>query len=112
MANPAAANMAIEPGLDLVDPLGESATTTTSATAAGTANRRRRFLGLVRRQATAGPRPESSTSTMASGAVYRLNHPGPTASLCPVRISEISGKNVPQKITAHRPTRIRLLNRK
>ena len=41
-----------------------------------------------------------------------MNHGGPTLAFVPVTASEISGKNVPQKITKHMPTSTRLLSRK
>ncbi len=53
-----------------------------------------------------------STSTIASGAVSRSNQGDPSDDRSPVIASEISGKKVPQKITAASPTRSRLLIRK
>jgi hypothetical protein len=67
---------------------------------------------VARLHAIIGPIPDSSTSTSASGTVYLSNHGGPTDALLPVSASEISGKNVPQKITKQSPTSTRLLSRK
>ena len=44
--------------------------------------------------------------------VSRSNQGGPTLALCPLSASEISGKNVPQKITSASPIKTRLLSRK
>ena len=64
------------------------------------------------RHASTGPTPVSSTSTSASGVVSRSNHGGPTVSSVPVSASEMSGKNVPQRITRQSPTSTRLFSRK
>src|SRR4029079_1699311 len=70
------------------------------------------FDAVARRHAISGPIPDSSTSTSVSGTVYWSNHGGPTDAWLPVTASEISGKNVPQKITKQSPTSTRLLSRK
>ena len=44
--------------------------------------------------------PASATTTSASGSTNWLNVGGPTDTWVPVIASEISGKNVNQKITA------------
>ena len=67
---------------------------------------------MTRRQASTGPIPASSTSTSASGVTSRLNQGGPTLASVPVKASEINGKKVPQRITAHSATSTRLLRRK
>ena len=60
---------------------------------------RTRDAGVTLRHASTGPMPVSSTSTIASGVVSRLNHGGPTLASVPVSASEMSGKNVPHMIT-------------
>src|SRR5919204_4170590 len=95
-------------------PACEKASSSTSPTAAaisGPWNTRRMPASVTRRQAITGPIPDKSTSTSASGTVYRSNHGGPTLDFVPVTASEISGKNVPQKITKQSPTSTRLFKR-
>ena len=60
---------------------------------------RLRFATVTRRQAMIGPIPDSSTSTSASGTMNGRNAGGPTDTFVPVTASEISGKNVIQKMT-------------
>ena len=88
------------------------ATSTTPTAASGTSSRRPSARGVTRRQASTGPMPASSTSTIASGVAMRLNQGGPTVCSVPVSASEISGKNVPHRITRQSPTSTRLLSRK
>ena len=95
-----------------VTPAARSATSSASATAVGTRNVRRALAAVARRQAIAGPMPDSSTSTSASGTVYWSNHGGPTAAFLPVTASEMSGKKVPQNTTKASPTSTRLFPRK
>jgi hypothetical protein len=103
--------MMIAPTL-LVTPPATSAASVTSPATTGQTNVRRRLATVARRHAITGPMPDSRTRTSASGTVYRSNHGGPTAALVPVTASEISGKNVPQNTTKHRPTSTRLFSRK
>ena len=58
-----------------------------------------------------GPMPDSSTRISASGTMNGRNAGGPTDTLVPVSASEISGKNVIQKITNTIPTSTRFWNR-
>ena len=58
-----------------------------------------------------GPIPDSSTRISAKGTMNGRNAGGPTDTLVPVSASEISGKNVTQKITNTIPTSTRFWNR-
>ena len=89
-----------------------SVAVTTSATSSGQRKIRRAPSQLIRRHAIRGPIPVNRTARIASGVARRLKNGGPTEERVPVIASEIRGKNVPQKITAHSPTRRRLLTRK
>ena len=88
-----------------------STTSATSPAATGKTKLRRRLATVTRRQAMIGPTPESSTRTSASGTMNGLNAGGPTETLVPVIASEISGKNVTQKITNTIATSTRFWNR-
>ncbi len=76
-----------------------SATATAPPAATGSVKLRRRFATVTLRQAIIGPTPESSTRISASGTMNGRNAGGPTDTLVPVTASEMSGKNVTQKIT-------------
>ena len=104
--------MASEGGLSAASVSASSATSTIATTASGTVRIRRSEEGEKRRHASIGPIAVSSTSTSASGATSRLNQGGPTLASVPVTASEISGKNVPQRITRQSPTSTRLFSRK
>ena len=84
-------------------PASDTASSTTSAATAiatGKANPRRSFASVTRRHAMIGPIPDSTTSSSAIGTTNRRNAGGPTDDCVPVIASEMSGKNVSQKITA------------
>src|SRR5205823_2612799 len=83
-----------------------------SEAASGNTNTRRRLASVTRRQASTGPTPASNTSTIASGVVSFWKYGGPTLARLPVNASEITGKNVPQKITSVSATSTTLLSRK
>ena len=67
---------------------------------------------MLRRHVSSGPIADRPTSTSAIGAMIPLKKGGPTLSSVPVSASEISGKNVPQKITTQIRISTRLLSRK
>ncbi len=67
---------------------------------------------MTRRHAMIGPTPDSNTTISASGTTNGRNAGGPTETCVPVIASEISGKNVTQKITSASATSTRFWNRK
>ena len=69
------------------------------------------MAGVTRRQAMIGPMPDSATTTSASGTTKRANTGGPTEVCVPVIASEMSGKNVSQKMTAVSATSTRFCSR-
>ena len=95
----------------------EGPSTTSSTTSAeipaanGKARLWRRLRSVTRRQAMIGPIPDRSTRISASGTTKGLNAGGPTDTCVPVIASEISGKNVTQKITSASATSTRFCNR-
>ena len=88
-----------------------SATSTTMPASAGSVKLRRRLATVTRRQAMIGPIPDRSTRISASGTMNGRNAGGPTDTLVPVTASEMSGKNVIQKITNTIATSTRFWNR-
>ena len=99
-------------GLEPASVKTSSTPAATSPASTGLTSSRFAAPRLTRRQANRGPIPVNRTTRIASGVVYRLNHGAASEAFWPVNSSEISGKNVPQKITAARPTSSRLLTRK
>ena len=84
----------------------------TAAAASGTRNLRAALAGVVRRQATAVRSPREHEHDRQRNRVAVEPRRGRRASLCRSAASEISGKNVPQKITKQSPTSTTLLSRK
>src|SRR6185312_14447251 len=80
----------------------------------------------IERQLARGPGSAAKIAAQATAALSGMRNvdqalrvvvcrhatAGPTASLRPLSASEMSGKNVPQKMAKHSPTRTRLLSKK